>query len=320
MNEIKFKYGTTAKENTSITPTDIVMVNDAMLSESTAENYDTNKKFGSVYRGDKIVGTTKAEELCLTEDLTVEGVTVGGVSTGVEFKAGDSLDLILRKILQKEIDATFTAPNVKLFKECADTVEVGKSVDLGLSYSFTDGKYTAPNGNVVDAECGEQTSTYYHNNTEQQTKPTTVPTDSEGSQSYKVNVPYSEGKTAAVLDILTNLKNPSKKTAPAGTATSNTVTITVAKKWYIEYGGATTEKWTTNMTNADLDGANTEAVFYIPNGYVLAQAKQFGTNVVDKMEQESLGTYNGSTYSYTKYTFQNPNSDSLQLTDIKISK
>ena len=318
---VKFKYGTTVVDK-SIYADDIVMLNNAMSAEEGAENYDTDKKLGSVYKGDKIVGTTKAEELCLTEDLTVEGVTVGGVSTGVEFKAGDSLDLILRKILQKEIDATFTAPTVKLFNGCDSTVEVGTTVNLGLRYEFTDGKYSAPNGNVVDAECGEQTPTYYHNNTEQQTEPTTVPTDSEGSQKYKVKVPYSAGKSAEELDIKTNLGNSSKTTAPAGDAISNEVTITVAKKWYIEYGGNTTDKWTTSMTNADLDGANTDAVFYIPSGYILAQAKQFSSNVVGGpgMTQESMDTYNGSTYPYTKYTFLNPDHYSLQLTDIKISK
>jgi hypothetical protein len=54
---------------------EIVFVNDAFNMDKTADEdgYDNARNFGSIYQDDKIVGTTKANELRLTEEITVAG-------------------------------------------------------------------------------------------------------------------------------------------------------------------------------------------------------------------------------------------------------
>ena len=140
MSEIKFKSGTTVKDKT-VNDGDIVMINNTMGS---ANSDSADDKLGSVYKGSKIVGTTKADELCLTEDLNILGVTVGNVGDGKEiksFKKGDSLDDILRQIFTKVIDVTVSNPSVSLSTDPTGTIHVGESGDVTLTGTYTDGKF-----------------------------------------------------------------------------------------------------------------------------------------------------------------------------------
>jgi hypothetical protein len=71
MSEIKFKAGKNFPNPAEgIAESDIIMVNDTMGDTKADE---TAKGFGSVYKGTRIVGTTKANELRLTEDLSING-------------------------------------------------------------------------------------------------------------------------------------------------------------------------------------------------------------------------------------------------------
>jgi hypothetical protein len=100
MSEIKFKYGTTI-EGKTVGDSDIVMVNNTM---GVSEGIDTNEeKLGSVYRGSKIVGTTKASELCLTEEITVSN-PVGNIITGDKLTKGMSVEDILIELLSAPVE------------------------------------------------------------------------------------------------------------------------------------------------------------------------------------------------------------------------
>ena len=98
MNEIKFKAGTTI-EGKSINDSDIVMINNTMGSV----NPDADEaKLGSVYKGTKIVGTTKAKELCLTEEISVSN-PVGNIISGDKLTKGMNIEDILIELLSAPV-------------------------------------------------------------------------------------------------------------------------------------------------------------------------------------------------------------------------
>ena len=61
---VKFKYGTTI-EGKSPEAGDFVAINKGM----SAGDEDANNKFGSLYRGKKILGTTEADKLVTTAKI-----------------------------------------------------------------------------------------------------------------------------------------------------------------------------------------------------------------------------------------------------------
>ena len=64
-NSVNFKFGSTIKDKT-IDTNDLVVINEGLAEGG-------NDKFGSVYKGDKMVGTTKADSLYTTEPITIAG-------------------------------------------------------------------------------------------------------------------------------------------------------------------------------------------------------------------------------------------------------
>jgi hypothetical protein len=64
-NSVNFKFGSTI-EGKSIEANDLVVINEGIAA-------DGNSKFGAIYKGDKMVGTTKADSLYTTEPITIAG-------------------------------------------------------------------------------------------------------------------------------------------------------------------------------------------------------------------------------------------------------
>lgn len=64
-NSVNFKFGSTI-EGKSVETNDLVVINEGLAEGG-------NEKFGSVYKGDKMVGTTKADSLYTTEPITIAG-------------------------------------------------------------------------------------------------------------------------------------------------------------------------------------------------------------------------------------------------------
>jgi hypothetical protein len=108
MSEIKFKTGTTV-QGKEVNVGDIIMVNNTMGS---ANSDSADDKLGSVYRGSKIVGTTKANELCLTSDIVVSNA-VGNIINGDELKKGMSVEDILTELLSAPVQyPSYTSASV----------------------------------------------------------------------------------------------------------------------------------------------------------------------------------------------------------------
>ena len=64
-NSVNFKFGSTIKDKT-IDTNDLVVINEGLAEGG-------NDKFGAVYKGNKMVGTTKADSLYTTGDITIAG-------------------------------------------------------------------------------------------------------------------------------------------------------------------------------------------------------------------------------------------------------
>ena len=78
-NSVNFKFGSTL-EGKEIAENDLVAIN-----EGIAEGGNSN--YGSIYKGDKILGTTEADKLYTTEDITIAGGPMESILTKV-FKDG----------------------------------------------------------------------------------------------------------------------------------------------------------------------------------------------------------------------------------------
>lgn len=110
--KVKFYRGKTWNPATEGEPTnngEVVMINDAMYDQVgtgegqiSQEEYNSRKKFGSVYQDDKIVGTTKASELRLTEDIDVSNA-VGNIISGDKLTKGMSVEDILAELLSAPV-------------------------------------------------------------------------------------------------------------------------------------------------------------------------------------------------------------------------
>ena len=94
-----------------------------------------------------LLGTTEADKLLTTADITVTGVTVGNLANGVKIPAGTDIMSLLTQMLAKELGVTATKPSAKLAGDTTKTVEKG-TVISGKTFTttYTDGKYTGVSG------------------------------------------------------------------------------------------------------------------------------------------------------------------------------
>lgn len=141
-NNVNFKFGPTLDGKT-VNDGDFVAINKAMAEDAV----DTDKIYGSIYKGDKILGTTEADKLMTTEDITVTGVTVGNLANGAKIPAGTDIMSLLAQMLAKELGVSATKPTAKLTGDSTKTVEKGTVVS-GKTYTatYTDGKYAGVTG------------------------------------------------------------------------------------------------------------------------------------------------------------------------------
>lgn len=141
-NSVNFKYGPTI-EGKTVADGDFVAVNRGMADGAS----EADKKYGSMYKGDKIIGTTEADKLMTTEEITVTGVTVGNLANGAKIPAGTDIMSLLAQMLAKELGVSATKPSAKLAGDTSKTVETG-TVISGKTYTatYTDGKYAGVSG------------------------------------------------------------------------------------------------------------------------------------------------------------------------------
>lgn len=113
-------YNPTAQGDTK-SAGEIVFLNDAMGETIDADN-EVDSKLGSIWQDDKIVGTTRAEQLRLTNPIRVtkDGVTVGGITKNTVLSKGMSLEEILRQMFcetyNPEYSGSYTLNNINAVK------------------------------------------------------------------------------------------------------------------------------------------------------------------------------------------------------------
>lgn len=162
-NSVNFKYGSTTTDK-NIQENDFVAINAGFAEGG-------NTKYGSIYKGDKILGTTEADKLVLTEQIMVAGgplannIAEFGDDWPSDWKSGDdkvipagtSVYDVFTKLFCVEkwptsistgnasLTSSAATPTLKLngknTNNASSTVEVGTSV----SYEASSGKssYTA---------------------------------------------------------------------------------------------------------------------------------------------------------------------------------
>lgn len=175
-NIVNFKYGTDITDS-SINTDDLVAINKGMeVSDSSVES-----KFGSLYKGSKILGTTESDKLCLTEDIEVAGLgTLGaGISDGQVIPKGTTLQEFLSMLLQKELWPTsLTVTNNKptvTFAAPAFTLSQSGTVEVGTACVLSDSTITAASANNATKVLGTFTYGYStSDNDTQEQKATSV--------------------------------------------------------------------------------------------------------------------------------------------------
>lgn len=147
---LNFKFGSTL-DGKSIAEGDFIAINKGMASDAS----ETDKKYGSLYKGDKILGTTEADKLYTTDEIIVTGVTVGNLTNGKKIDAGTDVMSLLTQMLMKELGVSASKPTASITGGSNGTYEKG-TVISGKTYtaSLTDGKYTGENGYSYSLNAG----------------------------------------------------------------------------------------------------------------------------------------------------------------------
>lgn len=232
-NNVNFKYGSTI-EGKTVNDGDFVAINKAMADGAA----DTDKKYGSIYKGDKILGTTEADKLMTTDEITVTGVTVGNLANGTKIPAGTDIMSLLAQMLAKELGVSATKPTAKLAGDTSKTVETG-TVLSGNTYTatYTDGKYTGVSGYTYSLAAGcAPTGCTWSGVTGTETVNGNVYTLAadditvDSTVTIKATIAYGAASNVPV----TNFGNDiTSGLIGAGSAVTSTITYTPSLKWWV---------------------------------------------------------------------------------------
>lgn len=175
-----------------------------------------------------ILGNNAKTKQALTVNLG-DGGALGGFSTNDEISVGTSLDDIIKKLLVKRIPATYTKPTVSIACPKAGSYEVGTSVAVGVTGTFTqkDGgavtKMQVIKNGTTSAALETTTSPIEY------TETLSVP---DGNTTYKVTAEYAQG---AIKQDNLGEDSPTGR-IEAGSVTSSNVTITGFRKAFYGAG------------------------------------------------------------------------------------
>lgn len=151
MDVLKFKFGTKLTE--SVQKGDFVAINKGIKEENDSESL--NSKLGSLYKGNKILGTTEADKLVTTEEITVAGLNGdlgAGIQNGKTIPAGTSLQDFLVMLLSKELNpGAATKPSISIIgtsgmglKEIYSTVTIPEVSMNTYNGKFNNKGWTSP--------------------------------------------------------------------------------------------------------------------------------------------------------------------------------
>lgn len=192
MNDsVNFKYGSTL-EGKTINDGDFVAINKSLAKDAV----ESDARYGSIYKGDKILGTTEADKMYTTDDITIAGGPLANyfddVYTGGKIPAGTSLQSLLTALACVEKwpnpaakgswgTLTSTFPKMADVSATADgkvissgtLVEVGSSVTFG-AYSGKDVSSNTPSLTFDNFSYGYATTTGKHAPTKTESNPASV--------------------------------------------------------------------------------------------------------------------------------------------------
>lgn len=232
-NSVNFKYGPTI-EGKTVADGDFVAVNKGMADGAS----ETDKKYGSMYKGDKIIGTTEADKLMTTEEITVTGVTVGNLANGAKIPAGTDIMSLLAQMLAKELGVTASKPTAKLAGDTSKTVEKG-TVISGKTYTatYSDGKYTGVSGYSYSLAAGCNATGVAWNGitgTESVSGNVYSLAADDFAVTENVTVSASIAYSAATNVPVTNFgNNITTGLIAAGSASTSSITYTPSLKWWV---------------------------------------------------------------------------------------
>lgn len=197
-----------------------------------------------------ILGNNAKTKQALTVNLG-DGGALGGFSTNDEISVGTSLDDIIKKLLVKRIPAAYTKPTVSIACPKAGSYEVGTSVAVGVTGTFTqkDGgavtKMQVIKNGTTPAALETTTSPIEY------TETLSVP---DGNTTYKVTAEYAQG---AIKQDNLGEDSPTGR-IEAGSVTSSNVTITGFRKAF--YGAGLGDPAIATSDNIRALGHSTNAV------------------------------------------------------------
>ena len=245
--KVKFYRGKEHKNPEPGNKGEIILLNDTMGTDGTGDQKVDG--FGSIWQDDKIVGTTKASELRLTENLTVMGTNVGNITNGETLEKGMTIEDILKQMLQKEVGISKTNPTVSGFSVSPTAaVEVGAEVNATFSVTYVDGKYDSadndlwnPDNLPMNAGCTAEATKWTYNGTEISSPHTFNAVEGDNKITYEINYGAS-----TVTSVQNNLGQDVAVSIEGGKLT-NSKTIKAYKKYF--YGSVAN----TNLTINDVD-------------------------------------------------------------------
>ena len=208
-NSVNFKYGSTT-EGKTIAENDFVAINKGL-----AEGAVTGaEKYGSIYKGDKILGTTEANNLVLTSDIVIAGGPLeadGKTAFGSTIPAGTSLQDIMLKLFCVEkwpnpaathsygtLTSTLSAPTCTVPSEDGKCVKIGTQVTLN-KVTGTKASANAPKLSYDNFAYGYATTTGKHTASASESNPASVnATVTTNEVTYTLKKEYTGfGKTSA---------------------------------------------------------------------------------------------------------------------------
>ena len=207
-NSVKFKYGTTA-EGKTFEANELVTISKGFSNEPTA----LDKKSGTIYKGDCVVGTSEANHLVLTSDIVVAGGPLesqGKTAFGSTIPAGTTLQDLMVKLFCVEkwpnpvataaygtLTSTISAPSCTVPTEDGKCVKIGTSVTLN-KVSAANASANSPKLTYDNFTWGYATSTGKHTATSSETNPPSVDaTVTTNSVTYTLKKEYTGfGKTS----------------------------------------------------------------------------------------------------------------------------
>lgn len=203
-NSVNFKFGSTIKDK-KIDTNDLVVINEGLAEGG-------NDKFGSVYKGDKMVGTTKADSLYTTGDITIAGGPLADFfedAYGGTIPAGTSLQDFISALACVELwpnpaatasygtlTSTLSAPSsTQSWSGSNKLVEYGSTIEVG-KVTAANASANAPALTFSNFAYGFATTTGKHTvskNTNPSKVDATVTTDTTDveytlSRTYSTNV------------------------------------------------------------------------------------------------------------------------------------